>query len=114
MRGVDARTASKRRGHRIAYATIGQAPALTTTINGNRRKQARDRRAGPDRLVQAHAVGLICTEISRLPAGQIVTDDAETLNAVVKPIESRDLELTKPARDHPAPTPYAPLVTVIE
>ena len=54
------------------------------------------------------------TEIYRLAACQIVTDDPELANAVMEPVETRRLELTQPARYHPAPAPDARLEAVVE
>lgn len=53
-------------------------------------------------------------EVFRLAAGQVVTDDAEPIDAVMEAVEVRRLELAQPARDHAAPASNARLEAVIE
>ena len=83
-------------------------------MDGNRRKQVRDCRARADRLLETQTVRLRGAEVFRLAAGQVVTDDAESVDAVMEMVEARRLELSKTARYHATPGSDAELEAMIE
>src|SRR5262249_27054095 len=117
MRRADARAACKGCGHRIADAAVSQPPASVVVMSiahRNGRKEVGNRCARAYRLMEAHAVRLMGAEVHRLPAGQIVADDAEPADAVVETVEGGGFELTQPSRNHTAPPANAAFEPILQ
>src|SRR5204862_781781 len=100
----DGAAAAERQRNRIADAAVGETVLAFAADDRHRRKQMRDRRARADNGVQGRAAIAARREILGLSGGHVVADNAETLHAVMQPVEARRLELLQAMWNHAAPS----------